>query len=141
MMVCPFKMVSGFIIDAQRSRIHVAGRPESAKAELDLGCIGPPCMLYMTTGKDKHGVPTGACSPAVNVSLTNSLVLIGKANAESVQRLEEKLDAVVGKLAAENGWKFVNPNRKGFWARQWALFRLRLGWRPKLTAASDEARP
>lgn len=69
------------MLDAQKARIHVAGKKESATAEIDVNCIGEGCAFFITTDQVNK---LGVCAPAMHVKLANDLLQIGNRNETRV---------------------------------------------------------
>lgn len=77
--VCPFRMMAGLVLDAQRARVHVAGQSESRAVQMDLTCVGKSCMLFVETNDQG----AGACAPTLNAIKT----------VEGLTQLNTKIDA------------------------------------------------
>lgn len=54
-------MQAGMMLDAQKARIHVAGKTERSNVEINIECIGRDCAFFIVTTEQG----AGACAPAL----------------------------------------------------------------------------
>jgi hypothetical protein len=93
--VCPFRMMAGLVLSAQKASIHVAGRSEAARVEMDLGCIGQNCMMFVKTAEGAQGQAIGGCGVAVAPPLIHLLNnKIDTMIVATVEGVEESLEKV-----------------------------------------------